>query len=365
MKCSLCIPVIAFVSGLSLVCSCAREPGILSAPLALSVALQDGPESRTLRYDAAQPFETAVNSVQFLVFDHSSGLLEHYGNSSTAAGASGFSLPLGRTYVAWAFVNAPDLSGCSSLDDLSSLLFSLSDNHASVGTGFVLAGGTSPFLHSEGAPARTVVVKRIASRVALVKVNNNLPNGESILIKRIWLSNVVSRMTGGMVMSYYEGGTVPSSSSLYSSFWINKEGRTEISPRTSASVIDGESRPASCPDLTFRQMSRSIQAGSSYEPSSPVSLYCFQNVGTPNPSGFHSSFSAQKTVLVLDAEIAGHPFYYPVVLPAVRMNTSYSVEVTVTGPGTSDPNVVLDKASLVVNVTEAGWTLASAYAETI
>ena len=58
--------------------------------------------------------------------------------------------------------------------------------------------------------------------------------------------------------------------------------------------------------------------------------------------------------------------YYPVVLSsALARNTTYTVGLTITGPGSDDPDKPVTKGSIAVTVTVDGWAAGAVYDETI
>ena len=59
--------------------------------------------------------------------------------------------------------------------------------------------------------------------------------------------------------------------------------------------------------------------------------------------------------------------YYPVVLDnaVLERNKTYTVGLTITGPGSSDPDKPVDKGSIAVTISVSGWTAGATYDETI
>ena len=65
--------------------------------------------------------------------------------------------------------------------------------------------------------------------------------------------------------------------------------------------------------------------------------------------------TATKTRLVIEAEIGGNTYYYPIVLDEVLPNNQYSYNVILTRLGIDSPDGSLDKSVYTVNVTMKDW----------
>lgn len=301
-------------------------------------------------YTTAQAYESQVNRIQLFVFD-SAGDLNIYKDLGTSASAS-VSTTQGEKSV-WAVVNGADLSAVKSLSELKAKAVDLSANSTTAATGFVMAGSSACTV-GEGSVNCQVTVSRLASRVALVSVKNSLPAGYGAMkIERVWLSNVVGNQN-------IEGTASPAT-------WYNKEGRADESTRNKTHIIDGGTYKASCPDLTFRSVAQSVANGQSYSPSTPDLLYTYANGSTAAPAGFSSTFAAQRAVLVVAATVNGHLYYYPVTLDSgtIARNSAHTVELTITGLGSDDPNKPVEKGSISASITVAGWETGATYSETI
>lgn len=322
--------------------------------LVLEVSLPDSPQTKApSAYSTAQTYESQVNSVQILVFNSSTGALDRYYNAGKTLTGISLSTVQGTKDV-WAVINGPDLSGISSLSALQATALSLGGNQSTTAsTGFVMAGSASCTVGTSTASCN-ISANRFVSRVALVSVKNAIPSVYgSLTVNAVWLSNVV--------------GNQNLAGNASANTWYNKFGRADESPQVSSHIIDGSTYKASCPDLTFKSLSQSISNGSTHTPSTPYLLYTFPNSSTTAPKAFSTSFSAQRTVLVVKATVNGTAYYYPVPLDdaAPSRNTTYTVALTITGIGSTDPNVPVQKGNMTVNVTVSGWTSGQVYDETI
>ncbi len=314
----------------------------------LNVVDESVPTKAVTAYTTSQDFEKAVKNVQVFVFGENGGI-NIYRNIGTSTSTS-ISTTAGTKNV-WAVVNGPDLSAIKTLSDLKSKTIGLGDNSKS--NGFLMAGSSSCTVASSEVSC-SVTVSRIVSRVALKKVTNSLPSSlGNLQIKNIYLSNVVGNQN-------LEGTAA-------ASVWYNKEGRADESTRNETHIIDGVTYKASCPDLTFNAAAVSIANGQSHSPAVPYLFYGFPNSSTTKPDGFKATFAAQRTVLVVTASIDGKTQYYPVFLDKATLdrNKTYTVELTITGPGSSDPNKEVEKGAASVSISVAEWTEGANYEETI
>lgn len=303
-------------------------------------------------YTTAQTYESQVNSVQILVFDSAGKIDKYYNAGKTTSGIS-ISTVTGAKTV-WAVVNGPDLKDCAKLSDLQATALTLGGNNSiTASTGFIMAGSASCTVGTSTVNC-AITVSRFVSRVALVSVTNSLPASYgSLTVNCAYLSNVV--------------GNQNMAGNASAATWYNKFGRADESTQVSSHIIDGSTYKASCPDLTYKSISGTAAVGASHTPSTPYLFYCFPNSSTTAPAAFSTSFAAQRTVLVVKATVGGTAYYYPVVLDdaAPARNSSYTVGLTITGPGSTDPNQPVAKGNMSASITVSPWASGAVYNETI
>ena len=318
----------------------------------LSVTPQGGPETRAVNaYTTAQNYESQVNRVQVFVFgtDGKVNCYRDFGKELTGS----VSATSGAKTV-YAVVNGPDLSSVGTLSELEAKAVDLSANSTTASTGFVMAGSSTVSVTNGGTASCAITVSRLVSRVALSTVVNKLPQSYgAFTIDRVFLCNVV--------------GNQNLAGNAAASTWYNKNGRADESTRNTAHIIDGSTYKASCETLTYKGVSQSVANGAAHTPSTPYLFYSFPNSSTAAPSGFQSTFAAQRSVLTVVATISGKTYYYPVVLDnaTLERNKSYTVGLTITGLGSEDPNKPVEKGSLSASITVSGWTAGANYDETI
>ena len=339
----------------AMACSCDKDADCepcqeaqTKATLNVSLDFEDEPQTRATSYVAAQTYETKVNDVQVLVFD-STGALNAYVDADTKTSGISISTTAGSKTV-WAVVNGPNLSSITTLSALQSTAVDLGANSTTETTGFVMAGSTTCTVGSSAATA-SVAVKRLVARVALQKINNSLPASYGALtVNNVTLINVVGNQN------------LAGSASI--STWYNKMGRKKDATAT-GQIIDGSTYVAEIPTLTFKSVGTSVANGGSLTPTTPYLFYCYPNSTSTDATGWSSSFTARKTRLVVAATIGGTKYYYPVVIDTPARNTAYTVELTITGLGSTDPDKPVQKGSITASVTVEGWASGAVYNETI
>jgi hypothetical protein len=340
----------------AMACSCDGEKDCIpcqkedqaEATLAVNLDLEDDAQTKATAYVTAQPYETAINDVQVLVFD-SSGALNAYVDADTKTSGINIKTTTGSKTIC-AVVNGPDLSSVTTIPELNAKTIDLGDNSITSTAGFVMAGSTSCNVTTSSQNVN-VTVKRFVSRVALQKVNNALPASYGAMtINNVTLINVVGNQN--------LAGTATAST------WYNKMGRKDGST-TSSHIIDGSTYLASHPTLTFKSVESSVANGVSHTPSTPYLFYTFPNSTITDVCGWVSPFTARKTRLVVVATISGKKYYYPVVIDTPIRNYAYTVELTITGLGSTDPDKPVSKGAINASVTVEGWATGSIYDETI
>ena len=199
-----------------------------------------------------------------------------------------------------------------------------------------------------------ISVKRFLCRIALVSVTNNLPASYgTITINRVFLSNVT--------------GAISAAGSFISGCgYINQNGRADKDPRNAADIIGTSGNNASCPDLTCNSNSFTVANAQTQSLTNPVLLYAYPNSNTTAPNGFQSPYVARGTTLVVEASVNNQTCYYPVLMKrGVERNKLYSIGLTLTALGSSDPEVLIEKGSASFSISIADWESGAVYEETI
>jgi len=372
MKKSTLIAAAFLVGTLCLTPSCRKE-SVASGDGTLSISIEGlvQPDTKAGGYETVQACESAVRTLEILVFSSGStdaaSLLELYHPCTAqeiSAMSATLSLKTGDRKV-WVVSNGPkDGSGAlkagkvNTLADLKAIAVDLSDNAVSGdGAGFVAFGGKDVAASETTA---SITIARLATRVALRKVSCNLPSAySSITIKRAWIANVVGNQN-------LAGTASPAT-------FYNRQSRADKTAQVSTEIIDGSANKASCPSLTYCELNQDVSNGASHTPATPKLFYAYANPSTVDPNGFAAAYAQQKTTLVLAVEVAGAGlYYYPIVLPdglesstKLGANTAYTVDLNIVSLGEEEPNKPVSKTAVKADVTLAPWVGATPYTETI
>ena len=341
----------------AMVCSCDKDGDCVpcqkeekqeqKAALRVSLNLEGVPQTRATNYVTAQAYETAVNDVQIFVFD-SKGALATYLDADTKTSDITINTIYGQKTV-YAVVNGPDLSGITTQDALEHTAVDLGANSTTTSKGFVMVGSNACNVSGTTATV-SISVKRLVARVALQKVTNSLPDSYgSLTVNSVMLINVAGNQNLECTASI--------------STWYNKMGRKDGASATQ--IIDGTTNLASHPTLTFMSVGKSVANGGSLAPATPYLFYTYQNNSTSEGNGWSNTFSARKTRLVVTATIGGTKYYYPVSISNPQRNTAHTVELTITGLGSTDPDILVQKGAITATVTVDPWQNGAVYNETI
>lgn len=294
-----------------------EEKGILKISMAFP---EDEAETRALTaYTTVQPYEKSVNRIQVLIFD-AAGRLNAYRDLGTSSTAS-ISTTTGTKKV-WAVINGPDLSGIASESALKGKEISLSSNSTSASAGFVMAGSTTCSLTTAGATT-AVTVSRLTGRIALTSVTNSLPSVyPTLTVKKVYAINVVGSQ--------------------------NLAGTGAAAPSLNLGSDKG-----AVPALLSKTVGKAVSRGASYTPTTPDLFYGYSNA------------TSTKTRLVVEADIAGQTYYYPVTISSLERNKAYTVSINILNLGSDDPDKPVEKGTISVSISVAGWQSGASYEESI
>ena len=78
-------------------------------------------------------------------------------------------------------------------------------------------------------------------------------------------------------------------------------------------------------------------------------LYCYPNPATEEGLG------TPMTRLVIEGELLGRTWYYPITLPQPLRNRSYEFDITLTMTGSTDPDVPVDAAAVRIALSVKPW----------
>lgn len=278
--------------------------------------------------------EAALSDCQVLVYDMTTRKLEAYEKPSSSSSDVTLRCRTGLKEII-VLANAPDASGFVSYDDFLQKRSFLTDNN--VGR-LVMSGNASLDLKLSGGSV-TVDLRRIAAKVILDKITVGFAqetyDDMDFILKKVYLTNVAGDMT------YMAGTPDPLQ-------WYNKIVNTG-SKDVEALISD------SLGDINLKD-------GADY--TDKHHFYCY-----PNPyetDSFSSAeWSPRPTRLVVEAELGGVLYYYPVVLPKMERNTRYHVSLNIIRPGVSSPEQNMKKQDAEFTINVVGWQESDDVSETI
>ena len=256
-----------------------------------------------------EPVDHEVNDVQIFVFDKN-GLFE----TSSRATASTLSLTCttGEKKIV-ALVNAPIESSITNIAELRARTSDLSDCSADH---IVMSGELTEVLTSS--TTVTMQVERLAARVAVSQITTDFEleahQNLSFEIRSIYLVNVAGERA-------YLSDNTPTT-------WYNKGQYVAATSLEFLRDVVGSGR---------------ISNGESYD--TEHYFYCYPNA------------TATKTRLVVEAEVGGYTYYYPITLNAVEANTAYTYNLTITKLGSNSPDVPVADGTVNFTVTVKDWTV--------
>lgn len=312
----------------------------------------------------AQPYETALNSLQILVFEGET-LMRH---ENITEGLS--SLPLSKTfsdlkagaYQVYAVANAPSLSGVGSLTAFLATAVTLTDCGLTTSTGFVMCAGATATVSNGSTTSAALSLQRFCSRVKLVSVTNSVPagyaGGGAITVKGAFLINAK--------------GTWNLAGSGSASEWVNLGGRTSGNHASTnrGDYIDAAAdvNPSAYQAHVFHADGSSVARGATKNYG--TYFYTMPNEVTTDHTGATATPSTgAMTRLVILATVNGTDYWYPVTLfkegKGPERNTAYDVTVTIKATGSDDPNEPVGKGNLTATVTVRDWLSGADYIEEI
>jgi hypothetical protein len=255
------------------------------------------------------PKDATVNDVQIYIFDKN-GVYE------TSDEGRGSSLTLtcttGEKKIV-ALVNAPLQNNVRNIEDIRAREADLRDCALD---NIVMAGEVTQVLTAS--TTVTMPVERLAARVSIgmIKPEFELNQHKNLgfKVKSVYLINAASKRA-------YLSTNTPAS-------WYN-QGRYIAETSPTFLYDDVSSDP--------------IAQGDAY--TTEHFFYCYPNA------------TATPTRLVVEAEVGGYTYYYPITLTDIAPNTAYCYNLTITRLGSESPDVPVSDCEVKVSVTVKDWTI--------
>lgn len=317
-------------------CSVATSPD--QEPIVINVGVKS-PNVHTKATMTGSTGENRISSIQVFVFKQNQNAYMLEAAAKAESSSVEVTVTAGTKDVL-VLVNEP--VDYTSETDRSTILAKVSDLADNTPSSMVMMGQASCNV-STAERTIEVPVNRLVSRVRLCKVTNKLQNGyagKNIKLSRVFLTSVAAAVPyspDAASSGYY------ATEGIASELDLNGQGVSSAAVKTAVN------------SLIYKNVSSDIIAdGASY--STPIPLYGYPNDGT-----------GTKTHLVVELEINGNYFTYPLELPPMERNCTCEVsELVVTAIGNpSDGDDVLEPGEddpitfvqATFNITVEPWTV--------
>ncbi len=326
--------------------------------LNVEVMLPEAPSTKAVTaYTTESTYEKQVNKVQVFIFysgGAQDGVLAKRVTGTTSTSYS-TDLPAG-TYNVYVQVNGADKTPAN-LSEFLAYTAALTVNSTTASTGFLMLGNSSTTVTASGTNSCPVTVNRLLNRICIKKITNGMPSS-SITINRIWLANIVTTQN-------YANNVNGSSREWAHKFSRSSDFSSSI-PAVPANLISSFTASS----LTSKTLSSSntIAAGSNISSPASYLLYAYANLKTASAAEDTKAYTTGTSVvtqwtptqtrLVVEATIGSTKYYYPCDVSLIGKNQAHTVELTISGPGLTDPQgdpSELSKQALAVSITVAGW----------
>lgn len=322
--------------------SCKKENNVTAestAPerVSLSVGLANQELSLETKATISETNEKTIKSLQVLVFN-SDGKLDAYGKGTSASLT--LSTTTGQKDI-YAVVNGENLSSVTTKAAFlatKSLLTNNTLSTASATDGLEMIGSVSQNITA--ASNVSITVNRLVARLSIngVKTRFSAPAyaNATFKVKKAYLVNCAGDINFGKTAA--------------PTLWLNKMANSGTE----------------APELTYHAYSTPVSVTNNTAPVSTPDLnfYTYQNNTNTDVSG--GTWSARKTRIVIEAELAGEIVYYPITISNIEPNKTYTVtELTITRRGSSNPDIPVVSYDCTYNVVVGDWTSAFSGPETV
>lgn len=321
--------------------------------------------------------ERKINSLSAFVFNAHTGYLENYTQGSGLSSysyAKELTVPAGPKNV-WAYANYP-VSENNVVSDLPVLGADLPLNDFASGSFPMRALVENVSIAKASTTPVNVVLERVATRVVIKSIKNNLPSGIPVTLVGAYLSDVLTKDYGIRTVTNRHEGYLTPGVSTNPSDWVNRLGRDG-----DGKVVTNDFSNLSYPQITAwygasEGLPTTITNGSTYTATLPTTQKGSRLYYIPafEPSDQTTSWPSIETLnsdtviptnskLVLVVSIDGHYYYYPILLPYTEQNVSVEYDITLTNIGSHDPSLPCSTDAMTVNGSLVGWEEGANYNE--
>lgn len=264
--------------------------------------------------------ERNVYNLQVFLFDDN-GALEAYDYVKNQLSTSLECTPGIKKIVA--ITNAPDLKDVKSFEDLNGRTSNMKDNSL---RNFIMSGSVQEDITASA--DISIPVTRLAAKITIASITNNMAldyhKNLNFKVSDMYLINVPGS-TG-----YLEEKTPE--------LWYNM-----MKVGGAADVLLLVSRHKS--DQITVPYGEAKQVGEVF--------YSYPN-GTQTDTS-DPEWCPRYTRFVVEAWLGNDRYYYPVSIPNIERNTAYEIHLTVTRPGSSSPDALIDLEAASVSINIVDW----------
>ena len=338
--------LVAFAATLAGLAACNKENSNVPSndelfPKGENVSLQIGIEAagqtKATGIVGDETDEAKVNSLQVLVFRGDA--LDAYGTVANSKSIT-VSCTAGDRVV-YALVNGQDMKAVQTKTEFLAKISLLSNNSI---TNFEMLGVKNVTLPQTSTVS--IDVDRIAARVVLKKITNNLTSPAlqalEFGVDDIYVTNVPGNCLFKRIVPDTQGGTV---ATFDPSVWYNKM------KYESTNCIAAFHHDAPASKIVYTKSDATAHYFYAYPnpaEASTVKAEDFINAG---------EWSARRTKLVLKCHIGPDTYYYPIILPVLENNKSYEInEISITRPGSDSEDKPVSFADATFEINIKPWT---------
>ena len=302
---------------------CALEPeknGIVE----LEVAVPVSGMTKSLSEDG----EADLKSLQVFVFDSSGSMLEGYSSGNDVSSLK-VKTKLGTKYIC-TLANAPEIPGIKTMSELDTKISRLEDN---IPGSYVMYGKVQETI-SEASAAVTVNISRLVAKISIKNIKNAFEvehlRYSALELRRIYLINVA----GDCTYSEAEEG------SYSPSVWYNKR------------KCEGDGDLPSV--LSSGELNNKIEYNGSY--AVPHYFYCMPNASENDATHSESVWKPGVTRLVVEVAVDGVTYYYPINIPGIKRNHTYTISnLVITRLGSESPDIPIKTGDVSFSIYVQNW----------
>ena len=192
---------------------------------------------------------------------------------------------------------------------------------------FTMTGSVEAMLQSS--TSVTFAVSRLVARVELSSIKTSFAGtpyqGTLLENVKVYLTNVISER-------FYADGGLPEGVAIFNS----------------KMAVAGDINGCAMSGMLYEQIMQKIGATAH---AIPHYFYCYPNEVEDETD------ETRFTKLVIQADLNGNTYYYPIPLENIERNSAYSLSVNIMRPGTLDPEQPLEKGVLDVTLNVLDWEL--------